>query len=29
MAHGEVLVVGPPTAIREDDRVLDAYLGRA
>ena len=29
MAHGEVLVTGPPAAIQEDDRVLDAYLGRA
>ncbi len=29
MAHGEVLVDGPPTDIQENDTVLDAYLGRA
>ncbi len=29
MAHGEVLVSGPPAEIQEDDTVLDAYLGRA
>jgi branched-chain amino acid transport system ATP-binding protein len=29
MAHGEVLVGGPPSAIQEDETVLDAYLGRA
>jgi len=29
MAHGEVLVDGPPAAIQEDETVLDAYLGRA
>jgi len=28
MAHGEVLTRGTPEAIREDDTVLDAYLGR-
>ena len=28
MAHGEVLTRGTPQAIREDDTVLDAYLGR-
>jgi branched-chain amino acid transport system ATP-binding protein len=28
MAHGEVLTKGPPDAIRADDIVLDAYLGR-
>lgn len=28
MAHGEVLTTGTPEAIREDDTVLDAYLGR-
>lgn len=28
MAHGEVLAKGTPEAIREDDTVLDAYLGR-
>jgi branched-chain amino acid transport system ATP-binding protein len=28
MAHGEVITQGPPTRIRSDDRVLDAYLGR-
>ena len=28
MAHGEVLSKGTPEAIREDDTVLDAYLGR-
>jgi len=29
MAHGEVLTTGTPSIIREDDTVLDAYLGRA
>lgn len=29
MAHGEVLTTGTPEVIREDDTVLDAYLGRA
>jgi branched-chain amino acid transport system ATP-binding protein len=29
MAHGEVLTKGTPEAIRADDIVLDAYLGRA
>ena len=29
MAHGEVLTTGSPEVIREDDTVLDAYLGRA
>ncbi len=28
MAHGEVLTTGAPEVIREDDTVLDAYLGR-
>ena len=28
MAHGEVLTKGSPDVIREDDTVLDAYLGR-
>jgi branched-chain amino acid transport system ATP-binding protein len=28
MAHGEVLTKGTPEAIRADDIVLDAYLGR-
>ncbi|HYJ24122.1 MAG TPA: ABC transporter ATP-binding protein [Acidimicrobiia bacterium] len=28
MAHGEVLARGTPEVIREDDTVLDAYLGR-
>ena len=28
MAHGEVLTKGTPDVIREDDTVLDAYLGR-
>lgn len=28
MAHGEVLTTGTPEVIREDDTVLDAYLGR-
>jgi len=28
MAHGEVLTKGTPDAIRADDIVLDAYLGR-
>jgi branched-chain amino acid transport system ATP-binding protein len=28
MAHGEVLAEGPPEVIRENDTVLDAYLGR-
>ena len=29
MAHGEVLLQGPPAMIQEDHRVLDAYLGKA
>jgi branched-chain amino acid transport system ATP-binding protein len=29
MAHGEVLLQGPPTIVQEDHRVLDAYLGKA
>jgi branched-chain amino acid transport system ATP-binding protein len=29
MAHGEVLLQGPPALIQEDHRVLDAYLGKA
>ena len=29
MAHGEVLTTGTPNVIRDDDTVLDAYLGRA
>jgi branched-chain amino acid transport system ATP-binding protein len=28
MAHGEILTKGSPDAIRADDIVLDAYLGR-
>ncbi|MGH8948705.1 MAG: ABC transporter ATP-binding protein [Acidimicrobiia bacterium] len=28
LAHGEVLARGTPEVIREDDTVLDAYLGR-
>jgi branched-chain amino acid transport system ATP-binding protein len=28
MAHGEILTRGTPEAIRDDDTVLDAYLGR-
>jgi neutral amino acid transport system ATP-binding protein len=28
MAHGEVLAKGTPEVIREDETVLDAYLGR-
>jgi ABC-type branched-subunit amino acid transport system ATPase component len=28
MAHGEILSKGTPEMIREDDTVLDAYLGR-
>lgn len=28
MAHGEILAKGTPEMIREDDTVLDAYLGR-
>lgn len=27
LAHGELLAQGPPAAIREDRRVIDAYLG--
>ncbi len=27
LAHGELLAHGPPAAIREDRRVIDAYLG--
>lgn len=29
MAHGEVLVQGPPEVVQTDDRVLGAYLGKA
>jgi len=29
MAHGEVLLSGPPDVIQKDRRVLDAYLGKA
>jgi branched-chain amino acid transport system ATP-binding protein len=29
MAHGEVLLQGPPEVIQTDHRVLDAYLGKA
>jgi len=29
MHQGEVLARGPPAAIREDERVIDAYLGEA
>ncbi|MGH8927345.1 MAG: ABC transporter ATP-binding protein [Acidimicrobiia bacterium] len=29
MAHGEVLLQGPPSVIQNDHRVLDAYLGKA
>lgn len=29
MAHGEVLVGGPPAVIQDDETVLEAYLGRA
>ncbi len=29
MAHGEVICQGPPEAIQQDPRVLDAYLGAA
>jgi branched-chain amino acid transport system ATP-binding protein len=28
MAHGEILASGSPEVIRDDDTVLDAYLGR-
>lgn len=28
MAHGEVLLTGPPEIIQSDDRVLDVYLGK-
>jgi branched-chain amino acid transport system ATP-binding protein len=28
MAHGEVLLQGPPETVQEDHRVLDAYLGK-
>lgn len=27
LAHGELLASGPPSAIRDDQRVIDAYLG--
>jgi ABC-type branched-subunit amino acid transport system ATPase component len=27
LAHGELLADGPPEAIRDDQRVIDAYLG--
>jgi branched-chain amino acid transport system ATP-binding protein len=29
MAHGDVLLQGPPETVQDDDAVLDAYLGRA
>ena len=29
MAHGEVILQGPPNEVQSDHRVLDAYLGRA
>lgn len=28
MAHGDVLLQGPPEAVQRDDAVLDAYLGK-
>ncbi len=28
MAHGEVILTGPPAIVQSDDRVLDAYLGK-
>jgi branched-chain amino acid transport system ATP-binding protein len=28
MAHGEVLLQGPPETVQDDHRVLDAYLGK-
>jgi branched-chain amino acid transport system ATP-binding protein len=28
MAHGDVLLQGPPTTVQADDAVLDAYLGK-
>ena len=27
LAHGELLAGGPPEQIRDDQRVIDAYLG--
>ena len=27
LAHGQLLASGPPEAIRDDQRVIDAYLG--
>jgi ABC-type branched-subunit amino acid transport system ATPase component len=27
MAHGQVLIQDTPEVVREDERVLDAYLG--
>jgi ABC-type branched-subunit amino acid transport system ATPase component len=29
MAHGQVLMQDAPEAVRNDERVLDAYLGEA
>jgi len=29
LAHGRLLAEGPPEAIREDAKVVDAYLGAA
>jgi branched-chain amino acid transport system ATP-binding protein len=27
LAHGELLAEGPPAVVRDDRRVIDAYLG--